>query len=412
MTSNTLSEQKRIPELMQALHLPPGPYDKTIPGGPSSLIYGMDIPVPKPSAREYLIKVKATTVHVSEVQADVCDGDSLASSSAAKTATTTAKAKNGFKTHGPIPGREFCGTVISTPKEDHSSSTGPLFKIEDDVIGLLDFSHDGAAADYVLATENELARKPQNISAAEASTVPFASLTAWQGLFCYATLDPDDGPCNRPADGPLRVLVTNAASSEVGRQVMRLLQCRSLFPDHCAHMMGKAGKAAESAVWICATGARDEHEYLQKKLGADAVTAGTDIAAAFRENGWDPVDIVFDCLAVGGASLRQVHSPVVVKDHGYVITPSRPPSSHPEKPAEREEQAEIRTRNLTSEVIRAKPDRKQLARVVQLVEKGVLKAAEFLRVEDLLHGREALIQAERASGAQGLAVLRVDPAMD
>lgn len=407
MTSNTLSEQKRIPELMQALHLPPGPYDKTIPGGPSSLIYSMDIPVPKPSAREYLIKIQATTVHVSEVQADVCDGDSLASSSKA-----TAAATNEFKLHGPIPGREFCGTVISTPKEDHGSSRGPLFKINDEVIGLLGFGHDGAAADYVLATENELARKPQNISAAEASTIPFASLTAWQGLFCYATLDPDDGSCNRPADGPLRVLVTNAASSEVGRQVMRLLQCRSLFPEHCAHMMGKAGKAAESAVWICATGTRDEHEYLKTKLGADAVTAGTDIAAAFRENGWDPVDIVFDCLAVGGASLRQAHSPVVVKDHGHVITPSRLPSAHPEKPAEREEQAEIRTRNLTSEVIRAKPNQKQLATVVQLVEKGVLKAAEFLRVEDLLHGREALIQAERASGSQGLAVLRVDATMD
>ncbi|CRG85308.1 hypothetical protein PISL3812_02407 [Talaromyces islandicus] len=410
MTSNTLSAQKRIPERMQALHLPPGPYDKTIPGGPSSLIYSMDIPVPKPSAREYLIKIQATTVHVSEVQADVCDGDSLASSSAG--AGAAGKTAKGFKTHGPIPGREFCGIVISTPKEDHGSSTGPMFKINDEVIGLLDASHDGAAADYILATENELARKPQNISAAEASTIPFASLTAWQGLFCYATLDPDDGPCNRPADGPLRVLVTNAAGSEIGRQVMRLLQCRSLFPEHCAHMMGKAGKAAESAVWICATGTRDEHEFLQLKLGADAVTAGTDIAAAFRENGWDPVDIVFDCLAAGGATLRQVHSPVVVKDHGHVITPSRPPSAHPEKPAEREELAEIRTRNLTSEVIRAKPNRKQLATVVQLVEKGVLKPVEFLRVEDLLHGREALIQAERAGGAQALAVLRVDPSMD
>lgn len=409
MTSNTLSEQKRIPELMQALHLPPGPYDdKTIPGGPSSLIYGMDIPVPKPSAREYLIKIQATTVHVSEVQADVCDGDSLASSTAAKTAKTA----NEYKTHGPIPGRQFCGTVISTPKEDHGSSTGPVFKINDEVIGLLDATHDGAAADYILATEAELARKPTNISAAEASTIPLVCLTAWQALFCYATLDPDDGPCNRPADGPLRVLVTNAATSEIGRQVMRLLQCRSLFPEHCAHMMGKAGKAAESAVWICATGTRDQHNYLQTKLGADAVTAGTDIAAAFRENGWEPVDIVVDCLAAGGASLRQVHSPVVVKDHGHVITPSRPPSAHPEKPAARQEQAEIRTRNLTSEVIRAKPDRKQLATVVQLVEKGVLKPAEFLRVEDLLHGREALIQAERAAGALGFAVLRVDPSMD
>ncbi|KAH8697123.1 putative zinc-binding oxidoreductase [Talaromyces proteolyticus] len=403
MTSNTLSEQKRVPQTMQALHLPPGPYNKEhMPMSSSSLIYRVDAPVPIPSARQYLIKVQAATVLAGEVQAQLLRASSSSNSS-----------NGSINLHGHIPGREFSGKIISTPQQDYAKSTGPAYKVNDQVFGLLDTEQNGngAAADYVLATENELAWKPQNVSAAEAATIPLPALTAWQGLFSYATLDPDDGPCNRPADGPLRVLVTNAAGSEVGRQAMRLLQSRALFPDHKSHVMG-GGDEKEKPVWICATGARDDHGYLCGELGADAVTSGTDIAAAFRENGWDPVDIVFDCIAAGGASLRQVHSPVVVKDHGHVITPYRCPSAHPEKPAEREEKAEIRTRNLTSKVINVKPDVKQLAKIAELVEKGVLKPAGFLQVEDLLHGREALIQAEQISGSQGQVVLRVDPAMD
>lgn len=327
------------------------------------------------------------------------------------------------KTHGLIPGREFCGEIITTPVEDYSSPTGPAFKVGDEVIGLLASTagkegeeeeegkrRDGAAADYVLATESELAWKPRNLSAAEAATIPLDALIAWQGLFGYATLDPDDGPCNKPADGPLRVLVTNAAQSELGKQVMRLLRCQALFPCNVPNLMG-GGAQRETSVWICATGSRDEHDYLRSKgLGAaDAVTANADIAAAFRENGWEPVDIVFDCIGAGGASWREAHSPVVVKDGGHVLTPSRVPSAHPQKPSEWDERTETMNRNLTSAVVDVKPNARQLAKIAQLAEQGVLKPAESYLVENLLQGQQALVHAQRA-GKQKV-VLRVDPSL-
>ena len=74
---------------------------------------------------------------------------------------------------------------------------------------------DGAAADYVLATEDELALKPQNISAAEAATLPLPALTAWQALFTYSGLIPrnlKDGTTKRQT---LRVLVTNARARHI-----------------------------------------------------------------------------------------------------------------------------------------------------------------------------------------------------
>lgn len=392
-----MTEQTYVPETMQALHLPPGPYDGSGARGAALLIYDTDIPVPKPSPTQYLIKVQAAIPCVGEILSLTCNEDPTA-------------IVDGDRAHGPIPGHEFSGKVVSTPTEDHFNASGPRFKVGDDVFGLLSFERDGAAADYCLATQNEMAFKPTNVSAAEAATIPLAALTAWQALFIHAGLDPDDGGCNRPADGPLRVLITNAVGSEVGRLALCLLRCRSLFPDHSSHMMG--GGPRETAVWVCATGSRDELDVLRKQSGADAVTAATDIAAAFRENSWEPVDIVFDCLGNGGASLRQMHSPVVVKDHGHVLTICHPQSAHPDKPSELDERAEIRARNLTSEVVIVKPNGHQLAKIARLVEKRELKPAKCYQVVDLLQAQEAMIQAERENGPKGKVILRVDPTMD
>ncbi|OKL59065.1 hypothetical protein UA08_05607 [Talaromyces atroroseus] len=404
MTSNTMSQQTRVPRTMQALHLPSSFSNETTPGGPLSLKYETDRPVPKPGANQYLIKVQTVCVSVNEC----LQGASASKSMRDSGMFLERPMADGIdKVHGLIPGREFCGEVISTPKEDYASYTGPAFKVGQEVMGLLadGEGRDGAAADYVLATENELTWKPQNLAAADVATIPLDALIAWQGLFGYATLDPDDGPCNKPADGPLRVLVTNAGQSEVGKQAIRLLRCQSLFPHHVPNLMGGAGER-ETSMWVCATGSRDEHDFLRKELGADVVTANADIAAAFRENGWEPVDIVFDCVGVGGALLREAHSPVVVKDHGHVLTPSRAPSGHPEKPSEWDERTEIMNRNLTSEVIDVKPNMKQLAKIAQLVEKGVLRPADSYQVEDLLHGQQTLVHAQKAGAPK--AVLRTD----
>lgn len=237
---------------MQALHLPSSFTSEVTPGGPPSLKYEADRPVPKPGTNQYLIKVATVCVSVSECLPGASSSKSVRDSGMF---VERPMADGIDKVHGLIPGREFCGEVITTPKEDYASSTGPAFKVGDEVMGLLadGEGRDGAAADYVLATENELAWKPRNLAAADVATIPLDALIAWQGLFGYATLDPDDGPCNRPAEGPLRVLVTNAAQSEVGKQVMRLLRCQSLFPHHVPNLMGGGGQR-ETSTWVCATG--------------------------------------------------------------------------------------------------------------------------------------------------------------
>jgi NADPH:quinone reductase-like Zn-dependent oxidoreductase len=69
-----------------------------------------------------------------------------------------------------------CGTVISTPAGDLTRSGGLRFKIGDKILGMLSYTRDGGAADYALATEDEIALKPVNISAVEAASVVMPAL--------------------------------------------------------------------------------------------------------------------------------------------------------------------------------------------------------------------------------------------
>ncbi|KAJ6187496.1 hypothetical protein N7519_002404 [Penicillium mononematosum] len=85
----------------------------------------------------------------------------------------------------------LCGTIISTPREDDEREEGPKFKIGDVVFGVVSYTRDGGAADYAVATESELALKPDNITVAGAAALALPALTAWQALFRYAGLDPD-----------------------------------------------------------------------------------------------------------------------------------------------------------------------------------------------------------------------------
>jgi hypothetical protein len=56
---------------------------------------------------------------------------------------------------------------------------------------VVSYTRDGGAADYAVATESELALKPDNITVAGAAALALPALTAWQALFRYAGLDPD-----------------------------------------------------------------------------------------------------------------------------------------------------------------------------------------------------------------------------
>lgn len=60
----------------------------------------------------------------------------------------------------------------------------------EEVYGMLDFSRDGAYAEYVVASAADLTGKPSSLDHVHSAAVPLAALTAWQSLFDIADLRP------------------------------------------------------------------------------------------------------------------------------------------------------------------------------------------------------------------------------
>ncbi|CAG8113392.1 unnamed protein product [Penicillium nalgiovense] len=216
-----------------------------------------------------------------------------------------------------IPLHSVCGTVISTPTEDHTRPGGPQFKIGDVVLGMLSYTRDGGAADYALATDDEVALKPMNISAAEGASVVTPALVAWQAVFRYcATGVPATSSENPTTLEPMRVLGINVDDNIIGRIAIQLLRAKSA----CLPF---------ARPWICAICERPESEALRDESDVDEVlvippssSQTVDFAATFRARNWGQADIILDFSV--DATFRQTHVSSVVKDKGLVITPGVP----------------------------------------------------------------------------------------
>ncbi|RLL45467.1 NAD(P)-dependent alcohol dehydrogenase [Oceanobacillus piezotolerans] len=76
----------------------------------------------------------------------------------------------------PIPGGDMAGIVEAVGKNIKD------FQVGDEVFGDLSASGWGSYAEYVVAPEKALVKKPRNLSFEEAASVPMAAVTALQGL--------------------------------------------------------------------------------------------------------------------------------------------------------------------------------------------------------------------------------------
>lgn len=85
-----------------------------------------------------------------------------------------------------IPSHEVSGTVAGLGAGVAGLAAG------DEVIGLIDFDRDGAAAEYVVVPAASLAAKPPSASHEQAAALPLAALTAWQALADHAALQPSE----------------------------------------------------------------------------------------------------------------------------------------------------------------------------------------------------------------------------
>jgi NADPH:quinone reductase-like Zn-dependent oxidoreductase len=197
-----------------------------------------------------------------------------------------------------IPGWDVAGVVVQP---------GPSvteFEAGDEVIGYvrMDTVGLGTFAEQVAAPVRTLARKPRNISWAEAATMPLAGLTAYQSLQAVGVGEGDT------------VLVHNGAGG-VGTYAIQI--------------------ATAWGARVLATASEKNHEFL-RSLGAEPLSYGEGLAERLAEAAPEGLDAVVDF--VGGedwvASLEHLKSPeriasvadAEVKDRGgrYIFVRPNP----------------------------------------------------------------------------------------
>jgi len=216
-----------------------------------------DIPEAVPGRGEVLIRVHAAGVTTSELSW-----------------YPTTHTKSGEYRADAVPGHEFSGTVAALGPE----TTGAA--IEQEVYGLNDWFTDGATAEYCLARPEWLAPKPRRLTHAEAASIPIGALTAWQGLFDRAKLQPGERVLIHGGSGGVGVLAIQLARRQ-GAQVITTA-------------------SAQNADLLLELGARQVIDYKTTRF----------------EDHVKDIDVVFD--AVGGETLQRSWS--VLGPRGRIVT--------------------------------------------------------------------------------------------
>jgi len=168
----------------------------------------------------------------------------------------TSHTKDGGKRNHAIPAHEFSGIIDAVGEGVDGAEVGQA------VYGLNDWHADGALAEYCLTHPASVAPKPRRLTHIESASVPIGALTAWQGLFNHANLQPHE-----------RVLIHGGAGA-VGVFAVQLARFREAY--------------------VLATASSANIDFV-RQLGAHEVI---DYRASRFEDHAKGADVVFD--AVGG----------------------------------------------------------------------------------------------------------------
>ncbi|MEH1095498.1 NADP-dependent oxidoreductase [Micromonospora sp. CPCC 205739] len=294
-------------------------------GGPEQLVYE-EVPRPEPGPGEVLVAVKAASMTPHELTWPATWTHSMDGSGPERTPI--------------IPSHEFSGVVAASGAGVESLTEGEA------VYGLIPFTRDGAAAEYVVLPADVVAAKPATVDHDHAAALPLAALSAWQALVDHADLQAGQ-----------HVLVQGGAGG-VGSYVVQL--------------------AAGLGAHVSATAAAADLEFV-KDLGAEQAI---DYAQDRFEDHVRDVDIVVDL--VGGST--QSRSWSVLKPGGIMVTLSTPP--------DQEEAARHGVRGVFFVV---EPDRDALRSIAELVDNGRLRPVldRVLPLTETRSGYEALETGKR-----------------
>lgn len=185
----------------------------------------------------------------------------------------TTHTSNGEPRRDAIPGHEFSGVVAEV-------GPGAEAIAGEEVFGMSDWFLDGATAEFCITRPHFVVTKPPTIPHADASAAPIGALTAWQGLFDRAYLEPNE------------TVLIHGGSGGVGIFAIQL--------------------AKRQGARVITTASAKNREILHS-LGADQVI---DYHTERFEDLCRDVDVVFD--GVGGDTLQ--HSWDVLTPSGRLVT--------------------------------------------------------------------------------------------
>ncbi|GGO82780.1 NADP-dependent oxidoreductase [Wenjunlia tyrosinilytica] len=216
-------------------------------GGPEVLEY-VDLPDPRVGPDSVLIRVKAAAVNPVDWKAQAGYLDSALQA-----------------VFPVVPGWDVSGVV------EQVGASVAEFAPGDEVIAYVreDFLSRGTYAELVAAPIRTVARKPRNLSFAEAAGLPLAGLTAYQALL--KSLEVRGG----------ETVLVHAAAGGVGSMAVQIARAVG------ARVIGTASER--------------NHEYL-RSLGAEPVAYGDGLVGRVRASAPEGVDAVLDL--VGGDALK------------------------------------------------------------------------------------------------------------
>jgi NADPH:quinone reductase-like Zn-dependent oxidoreductase len=267
-------------------------------GGPEALRYE-DAPVPEVGASEVLVEVHAAAVTPGELAWD-----------------ETWQSADGADRTPVIPSHEFSGVIAQVGGDVSSLTPGSQ------VYGLIDFNHDGAAAEFVSLPQEAVVPRPVRLSHVESAALPLAALTAWQALSDHARLQPGE-----------RAFIQGGAGG-VGSLAVQF-----------AKALG-----AE----VTATASEDD-EPLVKTLGADRVVRSVSAALS-------PGEPLFDVLlnTFGGPVPEESYG--LVRPGGRLVTLAEPP-----------DQSMAERHAIQGIFFIVASDRDELRRIADVAEQGELR---------------------------------------
>lgn len=130
---------------------------KYLPVEDSECLVELEMPTPKPSGRDLLVRVKAVSVNPVDVK--------------------VRQRTKGELTEPRILGWDVAGVVTAVGNEVS------LFKVGDEVYYAGDIIRPGCDSEYQLVDERIVGRKPGTLSFEEAAAMPLTTITAWEALF-------------------------------------------------------------------------------------------------------------------------------------------------------------------------------------------------------------------------------------